>query len=144
VDAVLEAPGDCAVRLALRAEALATLAASPDFAPLRTTFRRVMGLSREHLDSGYEPALLAHPSERALHVALLDVAGRASAATAALDYRAALAAMVELKEPVDRFFDGVLVMADDPAVRHNRLGLLRGVANLFRAIADFTKLSAEG
>lgn len=144
VDAVLEAPGDCAVRLSLRTEALADLAASPAFAPLRTTFRRVMGLSREHPDPSYEARALAHPVEQALHLALLDVTGRASAATGALDYRGALAAMVELKEPVDRFFDGVLVMAEDPAVRNNRLGLLRCVADIFRAIADFTRLSAEG
>ncbi len=144
VDAVLAAPGDCAVRLPLRVQALAALAASPDFAPLRTTFRRVMGLSKDHPDADYDPAALAEPAERALHDALLDVRERARAHMGRLDYGATLATMAELKAPVDQLFEDVMVMAEDAQVRRNRLGLLRSVADLFRSVADFTRLSAEG
>ena len=144
VDAVLEAGGDCAVRFSLRAQALAAVAASPEFAPLRTTFRRVMGLSKDHPSAAYDPAVLAEPAERALHGAFIDVRERAGGLVASLDYAATLAVMAELKAPVDRLFEDVLVMAEDPEVRRNRLGLLRSVADLFRSVADFTKLSAEG
>jgi glycyl-tRNA synthetase beta chain len=144
VDAVLEAGGDCAVRGPLRVSALAALAASPDFAPLRTTFRRVMGLTRDHASTRYEPTALVEPAEKALHAAFLDVAERARAQMEQLAYADALATMAELAAPVDQLFDDVMVMAEDPAVRSNRLGLLRSVADLFRTVADFTRLSAEG
>ena len=144
VDAVLEAPSDCAVRLGLRVEALAALAASPEFAPLRTTFRRVMGLSKDHASSDYDVAALAVPAEQALHAAFLDVSARAKAHMAQLDYAATLATMAELKASVDQLFEDVMIMDEDLEVRRQRLGLLRSVADLFRSVADFTRLSAEG
>jgi glycyl-tRNA synthetase beta chain len=145
VDAVLDAPSDCAVRLGLRVEALAALATTPEFGPLRGTFRRVMGLSKDHADSRYDPAALADPYEQALHRALQGVSERARAAMAVLDYGATLAAMAELRVPVDELFDkGPMVMCDDLELRGHRLGLLRSVADLFRSVADFTRLSAEG
>jgi len=144
VDAVLEAPSDCALRLGLRVEALTTLAASPEFGPLRTTFRRVMGLSKDHTSCDYDPEALAVPAEQALHAAFVDVNARAKDHMAQMDYAATLAVMAELKAPVDRLFDDVMVMDEDLEVRRQRLGLLRSVADLFRSVADFTRLSADG
>jgi glycyl-tRNA synthetase beta chain len=143
VDAVLEAGGDCAVRVPLRVSALAALAASPDFGALRTTFRRVMGLSKDHDSAEYDPAALGEAAEQALHDAFVNVAERARAEMDRLDYGTALAIMSELQAPVDQLFVDVMVMDEDLAVRANRLGLLRSVADLFRSVADFTRLSAE-
>jgi glycyl-tRNA synthetase beta chain len=53
-----------------------------------------------------------------------------------------LLALATAKPVVDRFFDDVLVMADDPAVRANRLALLRGVAQTMNRVADISKLAA--
>ncbi len=142
-DAVLAAGGDDPLRLGLRAQALSDMASGAEFGPLRTAFRRVMGLSKDHPDSAYDPQVLAEPAERALHAALLQRRGQAQAKVQALDYAAALAAMAHLKEPVDQLFDEVLVMCEDRALRDNRLGLLRAVADLFRTVADFTQLAAE-
>ena len=50
--------------------------------------------------------------------------------------------MASLRGRVDAFFDGVLVMAEDPKVRSNRLALLGNIAGLFEKFADFSKLSA--
>jgi glycyl-tRNA synthetase beta chain len=61
----------------------------------------------------------------------------------ARDYAAVLRAVASLKPAVDRFFDQVLVMADDPAVRANRLGLMKRVSDLFGDVADFRKIQAE-
>ena len=58
------------------------------------------------------------------------------------DYTAALKALATAKPAVDRFFDDVMVMADDPAVRANRLALLRGVAATMNRVADLSKLAA--
>ena len=55
----------------------------------------------------------------------------------------ALGELSTLKPTVDTLFDAVLVMADDARIRNNRLGLLRAVADEFRHIADFSRLSAE-
>ncbi len=145
VDAVLEAGGDCAVRVPLRVSALAALAASPDFGPLRGTFRRVMGLSKDHDDPSFDPAVLTNPFEQTLVDALQGVSERAEASMAQLDYATTLEVMAELRVPVDELFDeGPMVMCEDLEVRAHRLGLLRSVADLFRSVADFTRLSAEG
>jgi glycyl-tRNA synthetase beta chain len=61
---------------------------------------------------------------------------------AAGDFTGALLALATTKPAVDRFFDDVLVMADDPAVRANRLALLRGVAQTMNRVADISKLAA--
>lgn len=144
VDAVLQA-GGARDPLALRARvrAMAELARSPDFGPLKATFKRVMGLSREHADPRYTVEALREPVELALHGALVASLPQARAAEAALDYRGALLALSRLKAPVDAFFEGVLVMAEDPQVRRNRLGLLRAIADEFARIADLTCLSAD-
>src|SRR5207247_3272459 len=57
------------------------------------------------------------------------------------DYTGALMALATAKPAVDRFFDDVLVMADDPAIRANRLALLRGVAQTMNRVADISKLA---
>ncbi len=61
---------------------------------------------------------------------------------AAGDFAGALLALATAKPAVDKFFDDVLVMADDPAVRANRLALLRGVAQTMNRVADISKLAA--
>lgn len=54
------------------------------------------------------------------------------------DYWSALETMTGLKDPIDTFFDSVLVMAEDPGIRRNRLALLRQLSRLFSVIADFS------
>ncbi len=141
VDAVLATGDRDLTALASRVEAMAELARSPEYAAIKTTFKRVMGLTKDHADPGFDPAALAEPAERALAAELERVAGEARALAEALDHRGALARLATLRPAVDRLFDEVFVMADDPEVRRNRLGLLRAVADAFRAIADFTVLS---
>ncbi len=143
VDAVLAAGGDDLVRLAGRAEALRAMAAGEDFGPLRTTFRRVAGLARDHAEARYDVAAFTEPAERALHDALTAVRDGARARADALDHPGALALLATLKGPVDSLFDAVLVMTEDPVVRANRLGLLRAVSDLFGLVADFSRLSTD-
>ena len=56
------------------------------------------------------------------------------------EYTAALACLAALREPVDAFFDGVMVNADDAALRHNRLNLLKALRELFLQVADISQL----
>jgi len=57
------------------------------------------------------------------------------------DYTQALESIARLREPVDTFFDSVMVMADDVAIKNNRLALLTSISRLFKEIADFSKIA---
>ena len=56
------------------------------------------------------------------------------------EYTEALTCLAGLREPVDAFFDDVMVMAEDVTLRNNRMGILQEVSGLFKHIADFTKI----
>jgi glycyl-tRNA synthetase beta chain len=60
------------------------------------------------------------------------------------DYGRSLDVLVRMKEPIDAFFAGVMVNADDPAVRANRLSLLKDVDALFMAFGDFSQIVVQG
>ena len=105
--------------------------------------KRVQNISKDHDSAVYDAAALPEPAERALAEALEAARDEVNAAFARFDVGAALARMIQLRPAVALFFDQVLVMAEDEALRRNRLGLLRAVAELFRSVADFRNLSAE-
>ncbi len=140
VNAVLATQSADPVALQARIQAVTALSSTPEFEPLKTTFKRVMGLTRDHLSPHYAAEELVEPAEQALHAAWVAAAQTARAHTDALRYADALAALSALKAPVDRMFDEVLVMCEDETVRANRLGLLRAIADEFRCIVDFTQL----
>ena len=81
-------------------------------------------------------------AEKALADALKTVAPAADAAWAAGNYAANLQALAALKAPVDAFFDGVMVNAEDPALKANRLGLLATLHAAMNRVADLSKLAA--
>ncbi|MGB4060574.1 MAG: DALR anticodon-binding domain-containing protein, partial [Burkholderiaceae bacterium] len=87
------------------------------------------------------PALLQEAAEQALAAALADVAPAAHAAFAAGDYTASLQKLAALRAPVDAFFDGVMVNADDPALKANRLGLLKTLHEAMNRVADLGRLA---
>jgi len=132
----LQDPFDCWLRL----KALSRVRAEhrEDFASLAVAFKRVNNiLDRELPSATVEPALFETDAERELHAAIT----RAAAADGGLDAR--LRSLAKLRTPVDRFFDDVLVMAEDPKVRANRLALLHQTLSLFFRIADISKLGGQ-
>ena len=86
--------------------------------------------------------LLKEPAEIALYKALTDVAPRAKEAFDNKDYATSLRVLAVLKTPVDAFFDSVMVNADDPELRANRLGLLTILHQAMNRVADISKLAA--
>ena len=84
--------------------------------------------------------LFEHQSEHALSAALVHISTEVSPLIERADYAGALQQLSALSAPVDRFFDDVMVMAEDPALRSNRLALLNQLATLFLAIADISVL----
>ncbi len=147
IDAVLSAAPD---PLADAHDALQRLAALKrvrheargDFDALAEAFKRASNiLSGQAPAAGLDARLFERDSERGLSAAI----DTASAAQDGRGYEDRLRALAALREPVDRFFareqdGGVMVMADDPAVRGNRLALLARARDLFHSIADVSKL----
>lgn len=141
VEAVLAAGADRVGDATLRARALRDVAASPDFRSLMTAFKRAVNISRDQPDGGEAAAARLTGEGARLRDAVAAVRVRVDAATARRDYAAALTTLLDLKGPVDAFFDTVLVMDPDPAVRESRLAVLHQVAALFAGIADFGRLT---
>jgi glycyl-tRNA synthetase beta chain len=144
VDAVLalrpERLGDVPRRLA----AVRAFAALPEAASLAAANKRVGNILKKS-DGGaggtVDLARLVEPAELALHQALAVVAPVSDTAFDAGDYSASLLALAALKAPVDAFFDGVMVNADDAALRANRLALLGTLHASMNRVADLARLA---
>jgi glycyl-tRNA synthetase beta chain len=91
-------------------------------------------------DGSVLPDLLVEPAERVLAGRVMALRERVGPLLEASDYEAALTALAELRPDVDRFFDDVMVMAEDAALRGNRLALVQSIFTLFSSIADISKL----
>lgn len=145
IAAVLSASSDHIPNVWNRVRALEGLKSAPDFEPLAIAFKRVANIVRK-ADITFSPdvdaSVFQDPTESALHTAYQTVHKRMAHHLKAGDFALALREMVSLRDPVDAFFEAVLVMAEDPAIRQNRLTLLKQIGSLFDDIADFTKISA--
>lgn len=105
---------------------------------IRNILRKVEGSIPPVVDA----ALLAEPAEQVLHDALAAALADTDPLLAQRDYVGTLKRLAALQAPVDNFFDRTLVMAEDPAVRDNRLALLKLIADRFAAVAAVEQLSA--
>jgi glycyl-tRNA synthetase beta chain len=142
VDAVVAAGSDDLVDAAQRIEALSALKSQADFEPLAVAFKRVVNIIKGGVEAQVQPALFESACEGELHRQIEAARGAVATQTGRGDYAAALKTIAALRPAVDAFFDGVMVMADKPDVRSNRLALLTAVGRLFERIADFSKISA--
>jgi glycyl-tRNA synthetase beta chain len=152
VDAALAAGVDSPPDAAARARALWAFRRTPEFSQTYTAFDRAARIVPPGYEGDVREDLIAVPAERQLWDAIQAVVAAAprydgreppQAATArdlAAYYERSLRRLSTLAAPVDRFFTDVLVMAEDEAVRRNRLGLLAGVVRLVRPIADLSRL----
>ena len=124
------------------AQTLADEAGSEVFARAYVAFDRANRLAgrADGAASTVEAALATEDAEVALLEALAEAGPRIEAALAERDFRAGLEAAAELGPPVDRFFDEVLVMADDTSVRANRLRLLLDVRDAVGMLGDFSEI----
>ncbi len=145
VEAVLSAGHDDVVDARQRLQALAVVRRREDFLPLAVAFKRVANIQEKAPagGAGVDAALLSEPAEKALWAELERVEREAAALRSRRDYPAILQAVAALEPAVDAFFDEVMVMAEDPRLRANRLALMRRVASIFSDVADFRKIQAE-
>ena len=146
VDAVLAQRPQILAEVPARLAAVRAFVALPEAAALAAANKRVGNILRKSEGvkdgSGFAPERLAEPAEIALAQALQAVVPQAQQCYAAGDYTAALRALAALKAPVDAFFDTVMVNADDPALRANRLALLARLQAAMNQVADLSRLAA--
>ncbi len=131
------------------------LRSNADFEPLAAAFKRVVNIVRKATDGAPELAaqlahvdavrtdLLSDDAERALFDALSDARPSIDADVDQGRFAEAASTLIALKPAIDRFFDDVLVNAEDPAVRHNRLALLARVEAAFTQVADISRIQAS-
>jgi glycyl-tRNA synthetase beta chain len=159
VKAVLSAGFDDLWAARRRLEALAAIRGSADFLPLAAAFKRAVNILEKSADkdmaalAGGAKALapldrvdaekLVEEPERGLYKAALTARQKVEQAVAKDDFATALREATALKPAIDLFFDKVLVMAEDPAVRQNRLLLLAAVRGLFNTVADLSQIQVD-
>jgi glycyl-tRNA synthetase beta chain len=145
INAVLAAGFDNPLDALERLRALQALRQEADFLSLASNFKRVVNILSQAEDCGGEPdqTLFRDPAETALWQCYLRVRPEVESARENHDYDAALRALASMRGVVDAFFKEVMVMDEDPVLRHNRISLLFFISQLFRSIADISRIVIE-
>jgi glycyl-tRNA synthetase beta chain len=150
VNAVLAAGSDDVVDAIVRAEAVSDVRGSEDFASISVAFKRIKNILRQARETKksiaeqLDPAALTDEAEKHLATAIPGTALAVRKLREEKKYASALTQVSRLRQPVDAFFDKVMVMVDDERVRANRLALLRDLLSEFSTIADFSEIVTEG
>ena len=144
VDAVLalrpQRLGDVPKRLAA-VRAFAALPEAPALAAANKRISNILKKADKDVDAHVSEILLQEPAEKALYAAMQEVTPRAQAQLASGDYTASLQTLAALRAPVDAFFDGVMVNAEQIDLRLNRQGLLKSLHEAMNRVADLSRLA---
>ncbi len=132
--------------IAKKAQSLERLKKEPEFSTLAIGFKRVVNIIRkaDPADTGIvpvDPALFEYEAEKTLFNMFDSIREQVTQLLKEGKIDEAFTAVSTLRTPVDRFFDDVLVMTDDAALRRNRLALLNQISRLFALLADFSRIS---
>jgi glycyl-tRNA synthetase beta chain len=145
IDAVLALNPTHLADIVARLDAVREFATLTEAASLAAANKRISNILKKSegaATGGVQAALLVEAAEKALHAQLEQVAPRVQTQLAARDYTGALTALAALREPVDTFFNDVMVNAEDPALRANRLALLGALHQQMNCVADISRLAA--
>ncbi|MEO6148391.1 MAG: glycine--tRNA ligase subunit beta, partial [Sulfuriferula sp.] len=145
LDAVLALKPPVLANIPKLLDAVHTFAGLPEALALAAANKRVRNILKKtegEVSSVADPDRFVEAAESALFMALGEIAPQADAAFASGDYSASLQLLAGLKSPVDAFFDSVMVNADDPALKANRLALLKQLQQTMNRVADISRLAA--
>ncbi len=123
-----------------RVDAFMAIKKDEAFTVLASSFKRIRNITKENRDTEVNSALFEKKAETDLYRLLADVSTKMQTLIAEKEYLQALEVMLQMKQPVDTFFNDVMVMAEDPAVRRNRLNLLTAIGDLILQIGDISKM----
>jgi glycyl-tRNA synthetase beta chain len=143
VDAVLATGVQNLVTADDKIRAMETFKSNPDFLPLAIAFKRVVNIIRGFQNGTVDPSLFSGAEEKNLHEAFIKIRETVFILISQEDYSGVLSELAHLREPVDAFFETVLVMAEDDQIRRNRLSLLEEISTLFHNVADFSRIVTE-
>lgn len=143
VDAVMARDITRPVDFNRRVQAVTTFMSLPESEALAAANKRCRNILKkaDSVSSSVDTSLLSEPAEQELNTAIDNTRAVVDTNLAKNDYENALNALAALREPVDAFFDNVMVNTDDTAVRTNRLALLNGLSTLCSEVADVSELS---
>ncbi|MCG6971852.1 MAG: glycine--tRNA ligase subunit beta [Desulfobacterales bacterium] len=144
IAAVADTDADNVPNVWHRVRAIQDLKAAADFEPLAVAFKRVVNIIKKAdlpVRKTVDEILFEHASEKALYLAYKDLQGKVSGHLDKGRFDQAFREIAKLRDPVDAFFDGVMVMSKDKKIRNNRLSLLAMISDLFGQFADFSKIS---
>ncbi|MBK1889723.1 glycine--tRNA ligase subunit beta [Undibacterium sp. 14-3-2] len=144
VEAVVAQNPDTLDNIVERLQAVQAFAALPESVSLAAANKRITNILKkaEGTPGAVNAALLQEAAEQALAKAMADVKPQVDAAFAKGDFTAALKTLAALRAEVDSFFNDVMVNAEDPALRANRLALLSSLHGMLNQVADISKLAA--
>jgi glycyl-tRNA synthetase beta chain len=145
IDAVLALNPTRLNDVVARLDAVREFSALTEAASLAAANKRISNILKKSDGApvgGVQVNLLIEAAEKALHAQLEQVAPRVQSQLAAHDYTGALTALAALREPVDTFFNDVMVNAEDPALCANRLALLGALHQQMNCVADISRLAA--
>ena len=149
IEAVVAQNPDRLDDIVQRLEAVQAFAALPESASLAAANKRISNILKKNEEAlslvaaaGVNPALLQEPAEQNLAAAVLRVQPHIDAAFAGGDFAGTLKTLAQLRDEVDAFFNDVMVMAEDIALRNNRLALLSSLHGMLNRVADISKLAA--
>ena len=126
-----------------RVKDIHALRGNPDFAGIAMAFKRAKNILRQAktpLNGSPDEGTFDRDEERALYGGIKAMSGRLAAHVAGRDYAKGLSELLSIKSSLDNFFDKVMVMAEDPKVRDNRLNLIKSLVTLFEGVADLSQL----
>jgi glycyl-tRNA synthetase beta chain len=142
VEAVTSVSFDDVVDCHAKIDALAAIRDQPAFTVLATAFKRVMNILKGHYPSEVKTELLQEDAERNLYEDFKKVQNETGPFLESKEYGKALDVILRMKEPVDVFFDEVMVMSEDESLQQNRLNLLSAISGLFLQVGDFSKMQS--
>lgn len=140
IDAVLASGFDDIIDTVNRAEALTNLRSQEIFGKLLAAYNRVANLAKKAETDLIEPALLKDEAESLLYREFLTASEESRTYLREGQYRQLFQRFALLQQPIDNFFENIMVMVDEDKVRNNRLALLKQITNLMLPIADLTKI----
>src|SRR5690606_3947036 len=143
VDAVLALHPQRLADVTQRLQAVRTFAALPEAPALAAANKRIGNILKKSPEATAEvkPEHLQEDAEKGLYQAMQQLVPRANAQFGTGDYTGSLQTLAKFSIPVDNFFNEVMVNADDPALKANRLGLLKSLHEAMNRVADLSRLA---
>ena len=140
VDAVISVAFDDVNDCDQRIDALTAVKKDDAFGVLASSYKRVRNIIKDNARSDIDASLFCEAAESALYALFTEVRKEVESLLRKKEYLKALKAMLKMKEPLDAFFDDVMVMTEDATIRQNRLNLLTALGDLVLQVGDISRM----